>query len=233
MRVYATTKNDFDRHGVGNIQFEISKVESNRFDNEYKEYYLLSAWGDARLTNYRINNDISDEQSAHHCYFSKLTDALDARDSILKELTHYTFKGEGEILNKYLNRVQFVDREGFLTEIDVFDYDGIVSAKECTHYYKNEAINSVNDFVKTYLSINLRGSRFKYNEGEYKVEFKSIDDSYVFYITTPYSSKEYKMQNISIKDENFLEEMVLALEFIRDAIFNSLVNKKSKIIKKI
>ena len=217
-----------------NICYEITRVRSNRYYGEYHEYFSLRMWGDRRIKRLQVQTDakpkgeLLDEQPIYQAYFGSFSMA---KQTALKAI---------EILaddSKYRNMYIFRESLNIETWTDIYQNDCIIHKKRNNISINNNIVSCPRDIIKAYLNANLKGTGYVYTERQgangdiaiAKDRYVVVDiepEEVVFTIKTPFSKKEFKMPNISIKEDKALEEYILGCEFIVSSIWSAKFTKK-------
>ena len=212
-----------------NLCYEITRVNTNRFKEDFEEYYMLRMWGDRRVSRLRTE----DEQSAFHFYAKSFAEAKSVAMEAFKLLAE-----DSTYRNVYMQRdkleIKRVKEEHKSPEFSIIDRD------KNYLYINGKQVTGIRDIIKPYLEANLKGSGFQYAErsgfeGEIKPfskyhnnKFVLVDieeEQVIFTIVTPNSEETFKMPKIElkecIKEDKALTEYFLACEFVVSKVWEA------------
>jgi hypothetical protein len=214
-----------------NLQYEITLVSTNKFNNKNINCYKLEMWGDIRVrnlqvvTDLRINNNLLDEQplfkSYHASFKSAKEGVLKAYEMLDDNLNYHNVYSFRKTLNVKIKTI----RKSYNDFTDKF-FGKL--------YFNEVEMLSSRDIIKTYLEANLKGTGYKYTEDVLtsfeKIVRVDIDESeIIFKIINSHNEKELKMNKISLKSllesKEDLEDLFLACEYIISTIHNSKNNE--------
>ena len=212
-----------------NLCYEITRVNTNRYRDEFEEYYMLRMWGDRRVSRLRTE----DGQSAFHFYTKSFVEAKNVAMEAYKMLAE-----DSTYRNVYMQRekieVMVVKEQHKSPGFNIIDRD------KNYLYINDKQATGIREIVKPYLEANLKGSGFQYAErsgfnGDVKPLSKHHNNKFVlvdieeehvvFTVVTPSSEEEFKMPKIEfkkcLKDDKELTEYFLASEFVISKIWEA------------